>query len=73
MMLLGGIFVLPAPMPPIWQGVARTLPLTYAVKGAAGRVGRPRLPMAVPDLGVLATFVALFWPAVHMMARQADA
>ncbi|MGB9724426.1 MAG: ABC transporter permease [Chloroflexia bacterium] len=71
MMFLGGIFVPLSAMPPAWQGVARALPLTYAVEALrAALEGTPSLLTAL-DLGVLLAFtVVLFWLAVYALGRR---
>jgi ABC-2 type transport system permease protein len=61
MMFLGGVFVPVASLPLGLQIVARLLPLTYAVEALDAAMTGGSWVTAAVDLGVLATFTALFF------------
>ena len=61
MMFLGGVFVPVASLPPALRIVARALPLTYAIEALEIATTGGRLMTALIDLGILATFTAVFF------------
>ena len=60
MMFLGGVFVPLETLPGWLQGIARALPLTYAVEALRAALGQAPTGRALLDLAVLAAFTALF-------------
>ena len=71
MIFLGGVFVPLETLPRWLQGIARCLPLTYAVEALRAALGQAPVSRAWLDLAVLAAFTAvLFVLAARTLAKK---